>query len=331
MLILITILTFIAVFMGIFAINLVIADLFHRGRKEMLTRMEEELRERQRIRAKESARRYKGRLASNDSSQHLGDIADKAFQESKESRTIWHRLKALIDQSGIQTTIHRLLAFCVLSAVLVGCVIGLMFRSPLFGTCGLLIGFWVPLTYVAIRRAQRQEKLRSQLSDALELMSRILRAGQTITQAMNSVSQEFKAPIAEEFGYCYEQQNLGLSPDVALKELAQRTGLLEIKILVLALLVHRQTGGNLTEVLDNLSRIVRERFRLRGEIKSLTAEGRVQAMILLALPIGLWFALCLVNSNYALKLFDHPSLIVTTIASMAFGAIWINRIVNFDF
>lgn len=325
---LITVLTFVSVFMGIFAVNLVLADLFQQGRKEMLNRMEEELQERQRIRARESARRQQSRFAN--SPDDVGDLAMAAVRD-KEARTVWHSLKDLVDQSGVETTIKRLLAMCGMSALVFGFLMFFLIRSPVLGAVAAALGFWIPLTYVAIRRAQRKQKLREQLSDALELMSRILRAGQTMTQAMSSVSEEFKAPIAEEFGYCYEQQNLGLSPETALKDLAQRTGLLEIKILVLALLVHRQTGGNLTEVLDNLARIVRQRFKLLGEIKSLTAEGRMQAIILLALPVVVYILLFLLNREYAVKLFDHPSLIIATLTSMGFGAVWINRIVNFDF
>ena len=105
-------------------------------------------------------------------------------------------------------------------------------------------------------------------------MGRVVRAGQTISQALQAVADEFPPPIAAEFAYCYEQQNLGLSPESALRDLARRTGLLEIKIFVLALLVQQQTGGNLAELLDKLSGIIRERFRIRGQIKTLTAEGR---------------------------------------------------------
>src|SRR5215831_2903505 len=104
-----------------------------------------------------------------------------------------------------------------------------------------------------------------------------------MSQALQAVADEFDTPISTEFAYCYEQQNLGLSPEVAMRDLARRTGLLEIKIFVLALLVQQQTGGNLAELLEKLADIVRERFRMRAKIKALTAEGRLQAIILLAL------------------------------------------------
>lgn len=327
--IVITVLTFVAVFTGIFAVNLVVADLFEQSRKEMLKRMEQELQERQRIRARESAKRQKSRLANSPA--EISEMALEASARKSQKTTALHKLKSLIDQSGVETTITRLLTTCGVMALVVGMITGFLFKSLLFGAVACAVGFWGPLLFVSVKREQRKEKLRQQLSDALELMSRILRAGQTMTQAMSSVAQEFESPIAEEFGYCYEQQNLGLSPEIALKDLAQRTGVLEVKILVLALLVHRQTGGNLTEVLDNLARIVRQRFRLRGEIKSLTAEGRVQAAILLALPVVVYLLLLVLNRPYAIKLFDHPSLIVATLSSMCIGAVWINRIVNFDF
>jgi tight adherence protein B len=152
-----------------------------------------------------------------------------------------------------------------------------------------------------------------------------------VTQAMQAVSDEFKPPVNVEFGYCYEQQNLGLAPEVALHDLAQRTGLMEIKIFVLAVLVHRQAGGNLTELLDNIAHVVRQRFKMRTEIKSLTGEGRMQAIVLLALPIVVWFGLFFVTREYALKLLEHTSLLIITLTSMLIGTVWIRRIVNFDF
>ena len=162
-------------------------------------------------------------------------------------------------------------------------------------------------------------------------MSRVLRAGQTTTQGMNAVAEEFKPPIGEEFGYCYEQQNLGLSTDVALQQLAKRTGLMEMKIFVMAVLIQRQAGGNLAELLDKLATVIRKRFELKGMIKSLTAEGRLQATLLIILPFAVWVLLYFVNNNYAMKLFRHPQLIISSITGMVIGALWIKKIINFDF
>ena len=122
----------------------------------------------------------------------------------------------------------------------------------------------MPLLYVQLKRKRAAGEAPAQLPDAFDLMGRVIRAGQTMSQALQAVADEFPQPIAGEFAYCYEQQNLGLPPEVALRDLARRTGLLEIKIFVLALLVQQQTGGNLAELLDKLSTIIRERFRIRG-------------------------------------------------------------------
>jgi tight adherence protein B len=318
-----TILVFMAVFLGIFAVNLVLVDLFKRDREKALRRMQDQLQARQRKEARNAA--------MNRRDQNLGQLAEEAFQENPTIKSLAERFKELVDQSGMKVSTQKLALISVVSALVVGGLVGLLFQSIIFGLAAAVFAGAIPVGYVANVRHRRQNRIREQLPDVLELMARVLRAGQTITQAMNSVAEEFKPPIGLEFSYCYEQQNLGLAPEVALKDLAQRTGIVEIKIFVLAVLVHRQSGGNLAELLDKLSHIVRERFRIRGEIKSLTAEGRMQASILLLLPIAVWFGLFVINRNYAMKLLDHPSLVLGMIGVMGVGAVWIRKIVNFDF
>jgi tight adherence protein B len=171
----------------------------------------------------------------------------------------------------------------------------------------------------------------AQLPDAFDLMARVIRAGQTMSQALQAVADEFDPPIAAEFAYCYEQQNLGLSPEVALRDLARRTGLLEIRIFVLALLVQQQTGGNLAELLDRLAAVIRERARIRGKIRALTAEGRFQALVLLAMPPGLFLIILLLNRSYGQVLLEHANLLIGMLIAEGLGALWIRRIVNFDF
>ena len=158
-----------------------------------------------------------------------------------------------------------------------------------------------------------------------------MRSGQSISQAMQAVAEEFSEPLALEFLYCHEQMNMGLSAEVAMRQLAKRAGLLEVKIFVLAVIVQRQTGGNLAELLDKLGSVIRDRFRIDGMIKSLTAQGRFQAMILLSLPPGMFVLLLLINPEYEMQLFDYPLAIATALGMMALGAWFVNRIVNFDY
>lgn len=315
--------TFLTVFLGICAVNMVLTDLFLTERQETQHRDEIARREqeRQRIRKKSTHIDQEG----------LSQLAEAAMNETKTpaSMSIW--LKELLEQSGLNITAKQLLSFSIMTALGGMLAVWVPFNSPKLGIAAGLLGSVLPYAYVSHSRKRRLDALRAQLPDALELMARILRAGQTVAQAMNSVSEEFAPPLGTEFGYCYDQQNLGLAPDIAFRELARRTGAMEIKIFVLAMMVHRQAGGNITELFDKLANIVRQRFRIRGEVKSLTAEGRVQAMILLGLPICMWFGLLLINRPYALALFDHPWLITATLCSMGLGAFWIHKIVNFDF
>jgi tight adherence protein B len=167
--------------------------------------------------------------------------------------------------------------------------------------------------------------------DAFDLISRVVRAGQTTTQAMRAVADEFPRPISLEFLLCHEQMNLGLSAEDALRDLARRTGLLELKIFALAMVVHRQTGGNLAELLDKLAEVVRDRFRIQGMIKSLTAQGRLQAGILLSLPPVMFVLLMILRPEYEILVIKYPIMIVMSLSLMAAGALWIRRIVNFDF
>jgi tight adherence protein B len=213
---------------------------------------------------------------------------------------------------------------------IVGVLTGLCTQSGSLGGAAGLVAAVLPILYVQMKQKQRADLLRAQLPDAFDLMGCVLKAGQTISQAIQSVAAEFKPPIAQEFGYCFEQQNLGLSPDFALRDLSRRTGLLEMKVFVLALLINRQTGGSLVDLLEILAIIVRDHYRIKAKIKGLTAEGRLQAIILLAFPFAIYGAMLVVNREYALKLWDHPVLPISCFVSMVTGALWIRSIINFD-
>nr|WP_303652708.1 type II secretion system F family protein [Paludisphaera mucosa] len=162
-------------------------------------------------------------------------------------------------------------------------------------------------------------------------MARVVRAGQSLGQAVLGVAQEFPQPISTEFAYCYEQQNLGLSPEVTFRELTRRTGIVELKIFVLAVLVQQQTGGNLAEMLTKLAAVVRDRYRIRGAIQTLTAEGRMQGWILAAMPPLMIVILLFMNYKYAVVLFDHPNVLAVSFGAEVLGILWIRKIVNFDF
>lgn len=315
---LVTLLVFVAAFLVVFAVNSVLTDLFPTDRKAVAERLRDDSRKRQRLRAQEAS-------VFRDPNQFTSDLF--LSEEVETGRIYW--LKTIVEQSGLDITVERVVTIGIGLGLLLAVILGFA-TGPLAIVPGAAFGFCLPWLYVNWRRKRRTEKLLSQMPDAFDLMGRVMRAGQTISHAMKAVAEEFDPPVSEEFGYCYEQQNLGLDAESAMRDLSRRTGLLEMKIFAMALLVHRQTGGNLAELLDKLSSIVRDRFRIRGLVRTLTAEGRVQAGVLIALPFVAYVIMLLLNSKYALILFDHPILPIGSLCSLALGWFWIRKIVNID-
>jgi tight adherence protein B len=317
---LLTLLTFLAAVLAVVAAYSILSDLFLRDRSRVERRVDTELLKRQRERASKSA------LFKNLDPGALGG------PEDDEGSLPWRqRLELLIVQAGLGLEPRRLLALMAGAGLVLGPLVALLFHGPLRGLAAGLLAAALPLLYVLHRRKVRLNKLMAQLPDAFDLMARVIRAGQTMSQALQAVADEFDQPVSAEFAYCFEQQNLGLAPELALRDLGRRTGLLEIRIFVLALLVQQQTGGNLAEMLDRLAALIRERFRIRGKIRALTAEGRIQALVLLALPPLLLLAILLLNRSYGEILLENPNLLIGMFVSEAVGALWIRKIVNFDF
>lgn len=295
------------------------ADLFLRDRSRLSRRVNEEFRKNQRDSIQRSG------LFKN-----LGQLAADAAAEAG-ALSLRDRFVLMVEQSGMKVTPRQLLTYMAGIGIGVTAVLALTRLPRVAIPVAGLLGAAIPFVIVWTRRNARLDKLLSQLPDAFELMARMSRAGQTMSQALQTVGTEFDQPIAGEFAYCYEQQNLGLSSEMALRDLARRTGLLEIKIFVLALVVQQQSGGNLAELLDKLAGIIRQRFHIKGKIKALTAEGRFQAIILLILPPLILVAIFLLNRAYAQGLLDHPQLLVGMFVSELLGALWIRNIINFDF
>ena len=241
------------------------------------------------------------------------------------------RFRRWVIQSGLDITPTLLILASLLSGLLPSALLYLLTQRLLLAIPVYILFATLPFLAVAYCRHRRCNRLREQLPDALDLMSRMLRAGQSIPQSLQGVADEFDSPIADEFGYCYEQQNLGLSTDASMEEMARRTGVLELKILVVALTVHRHSGGNLSELLDNLAGVIRDRYRIYGQIRALTADGRMQAAILLALPPFLLFVLSALNTEYVQILMQYPWLLAGMFGFELAGAMWLHRIVSFDF
>lgn len=312
--------------LGLVGLCALVSNLFLRDSSRINQRVDEEFRKRQRERAR-TASLFKN-IGQRLTEAPALEPAETPVQDATEAG-LWSRYEAMVRQSGLDIHPSRLLVLALTAGLVLACVGG-VFRSPWLGIMSAPAGIAAPLLYVQMKRRARMKKLLEQLPDAFELMSRVLRAGHSISQSMVAVADEFEPPIAAEFAYCCEQQNLGLFPEVTLRDLAQRTGLLEIKIFAMALLVQRETGGNVADLLERLAGFVRNRLRIQGTIRTLTAEARMQAGVLLVLPPLMFAVLYAMNRTYAQALLSQPKLLIGTMISMVIGAVWIQKIVNID-
>jgi tight adherence protein B len=189
----------------------------------------------------------------------------------------------------------------------------------------------IPWMWLWHKRRQRLKTFAAQLPDALELVARALRAGHSLAAGLHVVAEEMPAPIADEFGRVYEEQNLGVPLEDALKALADRIPNLDLRFFVTSVLIQRQTGGDLAEILDKIGYVIRERYRILGQVKALTAEGRLSGVILIALPFGLFLLMMHIKPDYIEKLWTHPLGIKMSIAALVMqlvGALVIKKIVD---
>jgi tight adherence protein B len=168
------------------------------------------------------------------------------------------------------------------------------------------VTFLIPLAVIAYKRRQRLNLFEERFPDALDMLSRAVRAGHAFTSAIELVADECSEPVAGEFAITFEEQNYGIPVRDALVHLADRVPTFDVRFLVTALIVQRDSGGNLAEVLDQLSRVIRERFRIRRDVKTKTALGRLTAGILISLPIAMLAMMMFVNPEYESALFHDP-------------------------
>jgi tight adherence protein B len=177
----------------------------------------------------------------------------------------------------------------------------------------------------------RLKKFASQLPDALELVARALRAGHSLGAGMHVVAEEMPSPIAEEFGRVYEEQNLGIPIEDALRTMCERVPNLDLRFFVTSVAIQRQTGGDLAEILDKIGYVIRERYRILGQVKALTAEGRLSGIVLIALPFGLFLMMLHIKPDYISLLWTDPlgiKMAVGALVLQILGAIVIKKIVN---
>lgn len=207
----------------------------------------------------------------------------------------------------------------------------LLARNISGGIMLLIFGFLLPRLLVNSRKAKRVQAFNGQLGDALLVMSNSLRAGFSFLQAMDMVSKEMPTPISEEFARALREMSLGTTTEEALEKMTQRIDSEDLDLVVTAVLIQRQVGGNLSEVLESIANTIRERVRIKGEIKTLTAQGRISGMIISLLPVAVGGFIFLINPGYMMPLFTSPlgwSLIVGGLISQGIGMLIIKKIIT---
>ena len=256
-------------------------------------------------------------------------------KESKNSLDValtkWFNLTLLFEQAQVTMTVVSFLGISVGlgfgSAVLCGFAGLNLMIAPIVGVVfGTLPFFWV-----LFRRKRRLAQFAAQLPEALELVARALRAGHSLAAGFHLVAQEGSDPIAGEFGRVFEEQNLGIPFEEALEGLAERVPNLDLKFFVTAVILQRKTGGDLAEILDKIGHLVRERFKIWGQVQALTGEGRLSGIVLLALPPLLFVTVYRMNPDYIQLLFTDDlgkKMLVAGVISQLVGALVIHKIVN---
>ena len=241
------------------------------------------------------------------------------------------KLKRILDQADVHITPSRLLMFAFMAGVLGALAASVLTPYIIIMDFAGLVASAIPFVHVWYKRSKRFNKFLELLPDTLDLISRALSAGHAFSEALYMVSTEMPEPIATEFRKTYEEQNLGLSIKLALENLAERIPLLDLRMTITAVLIQRETGGNLAEILEKVSYTIRERFRILGDLKTLTTSSRMSAWILCGLPIFIAVAVTVLNPDYMSVLWKDQRghyLIAAALFLQLSGMLIVRKILN---
>jgi tight adherence protein B len=242
-------------------------------------------------------------------------------------------LSRLIERSGVQTTASTIVLASLGLGALLAMVTFVSVRQPFAWPVGALLGLAFPTLYLKYKRSSRMKRFEEQFPEALDLLSRAIRAGHAFQTAMGMCADELPEPVGVEFRKSFDQQNFGLPLKDALNELAERVPHLDVKFFVTAVLIQRETGGNLAEILDNLAHVVRERFKILRQVRVHTAHGRFTGYVLLALPASLGVVLAFLNPEHMDLLFKErmgQMMIGGAIVMQTIGYFWIRQVIKIE-
>jgi len=240
-------------------------------------------------------------------------------------------LQKMLTQGDVNMRAGNFLMLCVVAAVVFAIVFFIAGGNVIFGWAGAVLGFFVPYAYASHMRARRFQRFEEKFPEAIDTLARAVRAGHAFTTALEMIANEVSEPVAGEFRQLYEEQKFGLPVRDALINLAERIPLVDVKFFVTAVMLQRETGGNLAEILDNLSYVIRERFKILRQVRVHTAQGRLTMVLLMALPPTIVVIMLTINPGFIRPLFTDPlghALIVAGITLQTLGYFFIRRIIR---
>ena len=287
--------------------------------------------------ARRMARRLRAASAGAHGGEQVSILKQRALSRSEGVQRLLlalphvHSIDRLIVQAGVSMTVGDMILLTLMlgaGGLLVpiymgrGIVLGIIFGCVLAS---------LPTLYILRARNQRMQRLESQLPDAIDLMGRAMRAGHAFPNALKMVGEEMTGPIAAEFRILFDEINYGVKLEDALLNLLERVPSTDLQYFVVALLIQRETGGNLAELLDNISVIVRARIKLMGEIRTLSAEGKLSAWVLSMLPFATAIFINIVNPKFMDVLWTDPvglKMVYGALGMMVLGVLWMRKIIK---
>jgi len=243
-------------------------------------------------------------------------------------------LQRTIEQSGLKLTPGTLVLASMLAAAIAFYLVHTFVHLVLVAAVVAALAACIPYTYVRYKRNKRLLKFEEQFPEAIDLLSRALRAGHAITTGLSMVAEELPAPIGPEFQTLYDQQNFGLPLSQALKNFADRVVILDARFFVTAVLTQRESGGNLSEVLDNLASIIRDRFKVKRQVRVISAHGRITGWVLSAMPVSLGLFFAMTNPEKYATFYRDPlgmQMIFGALLLQLVGVFVIKKIVNIEY
>ena len=263
-------------------------------------------------------------------------LSDMGFLDAALSRSgsLAETLHRTITQSGLKITVGVLILSCLCAAVFMYAFVAFYMNLPLLAVVFAAVAGYAPLGYVRWVRTRRLLKFDEQFPEAMDLLARALRAGHALTTGLLMVADELPEPIGPEFRTLFDEQNFGLPIPQAMKNFAERVPSLDARFFVTAVLTQREAGGNLSEVLDNLASIIRDRFKVKRQVRVISAHGRITGWILSALPISLGLFFALTNPDKYADFYSNPlgaQMIGGALLLQVVGVVIISKIVKIEY